>query len=178
MMTEFIKQLTTPESAKAYLILLVLVAAVVVWIRGTSVLSAKMAGWKNLVEKFPATDIERPGDTFKNQTGWIGNTEFRRTFNIQLLQEGIRVCPNFARRSPIMVPWSKITGVAVSEARVVGVQQNVLLTAEWEKLLQFSLPPKVLPTVEANVPADHFRKVEITPLVELVKERWKNRERG
>lgn len=175
MMTEFAKSLMTIEFAKVLLIILGLVAVVFVWMWFTSAMAAQMAGWKNLVEKFPATEIERPGDTFKKQSGWIGSTEFRRAFDLQLIQEGIRVCPDFARRSPILIPWSKITEVAVSEARVFGHQQNILLTVEWEKQLQFSLPPKVLPTIETGVSADRFRKIEIAPLSELVKERWKNR---
>jgi hypothetical protein len=87
----------------------------------------------------------------------------------------MRICPYFARRSPILIPWSKITEVAVSEARVFGVQQYITLTVEWETRLQFSLPPEVLPTIEAGVSADRFRKIETAPLSELLKERWKNR---
>ena len=175
MMTEFVKLFMTIEFAKVLLIILGLVAAVFVWIRFTHAMAAQMAGWNNLVDKFPATEIERPGDTFKKQSGWIGSADFNRVFTVQLIQEGIRVSPYFARRSPILIPWSKITGVAVSEARVFGRQQNILLTVEWEKQLQFSLPPKVLPIVEASVSRDRFRKIEIAPLSELVEERWKNR---
>jgi hypothetical protein len=175
MMTEFVKLFLTIEFAKVLLIILGLVAAVFVWIWFTNAMAAQMAGWKNLVEKYPAPEIERPGDTFKQQSGWIGRADFNRVFTVQLIQEGMRICPYFASRSPILIPWSKITEVAVFEARVLGHQQNILLTVEWEKQLQFSLPPKVLPTIEASVSADRFRKNEIAPLSELVKERWKNR---
>ena len=174
-MTEFVKLFLTIEFAKVLLIILGLVAAVFVWIWFTNAMAAQMAGWKNLVEKYPATEFERPGDTFKKQSAWIGSADFNRVFTVQLIQEGMRICPYFARRSPILIPWSKITGVAVSESRVFGHQQNILLTVEWERQLQFSLPPKVLPTIEASVSADRFRKVEIAPLSELVKERWRNR---
>jgi len=175
MMTEFAKSFMTIEFAKVLLVVLGLVAAVFIWIWFTKAMAAQMAGWKNLVEKFPATEIERPGDTFKNQSGWIGSTEFKRGFTVQLIQEGMRICPSFACHSPILIPWAKISEVAVSEGTVFGHQQFILLTVEWEKQLQFSLPPKVLPTIETNVPADRFRKTEIAPLFELVKERWKNR---
>jgi hypothetical protein len=174
MMTEFVKSLMTIEFAKVLLIVIGLVAAVFVWIWFANAMAAQMAGWKKLVEKFPAPEIERPGDTFKKQSGWIGSTEFRRGFTVQLIQEGMRICPSFASHSPILIPWSKITEVAVSEARVFGVQQYITLTVEWETRLQFFLPPKVLPTVEASVSADRFRKIEIVPLTELVKERWQN----
>jgi hypothetical protein len=170
MMTEFAKLFLTVEFAKVLLIILGLVAAVFVWIWFTNAMAAQMAGWKNLVEKFPAAEIERPGDTFKKQSGWIGNADFNRVFTVQLIQEGMRICPYFASHSPILIPWSKITEVAVSEARVFGVRQYITLTVEWETRLQFSLPPEVLPTIEAGVSADRFRKIETAPLSELVKE--------
>jgi hypothetical protein len=174
MMTEFAKTFMTIEFVKVLLGIFGMVAAVYVWIWFNHALAAQTAGWKNLVEKFPATEIERPGDTFKKQTGWIGNTEFSRNFTVQLIQEGMRICPFFASRSPLLIPWSKITEVTVPQGTVFGVQQYITLTVEWEKQFKFSLPPKVLPTIEANVSMSRFRKIEIAPLSELVKERWKN----
>ena len=138
-------------------------------------LSEKAAGWKALVEKYPASEIERPGEIFKNLNGDIGSTRFNRAFDVQLVQEGIRVSPNFAPRFPILIPWSKITEVTVSEVRVLGHEQNILLKAEWEKTLHFSLPRKTLPAIQAKVAADRFQKIEIGSLPELFKERLKNR---
>jgi hypothetical protein len=135
----------------------------------------KKAGWKNLVEKFPAPEIERLGNTFRKQTGYIGRTEFERAFAVQLIQEGLLVRPVFAARSPVLIPWSKVMEVAVSGERYFGRAQNILLTLEWEKQLQFSLPPAVLPTVEKNVPADRLRKVKVPLLFDLLKERWNKR---
>ena len=162
----------------AVLIVLGLVAAAFLWMYGFKALSAKMAGWKNLVEKFPAPEIERPGDTFKNQSGNIGNTGFERSFTVQLIQEGLLVRPYFAARNPILIPWSRISEVAVSEGTVFGIQQNIGLTVEWEKRFLLSLPPRALPTIEKNIPADRFRKVKVpsTSLREIVKERWKQRQ--
>ena len=97
----------TIEFAKVLLIILGLVAAVFVWIWFTNAMAAQMAGWKNLVEKFPATEIERPGDTFKKQSGWIGNADFNRVFTVQLIQEGMRICPYFASHSPILILSSR-----------------------------------------------------------------------
>lgn len=161
----------------AGLIVLGLVAAVFLWMYGFKVLSAKMAGWKNLVEKYPAPEIERPGEIFKRLTGNIGSTEFERGFSVQLIQEGLLVRPCFAARNPILIPWSKISEVAVSEGTVFGREQYLQLTVKWEKQLLFSLPPEVLPTLEKNIPADRFRKVKVPPtsLGELLKEGWKNR---
>ncbi len=177
MMTEFVKSLMTIEFAKAVLIVIGLVAAALLWIYGFKALSAKMAGWKNLVEKFPAPEIDRPGDTFKNQTGNIGSSEFSRSFTVQLIEEGLLVRPYFAARNPILIPWSKIIEVAVSEGTVFGREQNIGLTVEWEKRFLLSLPPKVLPAIEKNIPADRFRKVKApsTSLRELLKEGWKQR---
>jgi hypothetical protein len=177
MMTEFVKLFMTIEFAKVLLIILGLVAAVFVWMRFTNAMAAQMAGWKNLVDKFPATEIERPGEIIKKLTGNIGSTEFRRSFTVQLIQEGLLVRPGFAARNPILIPWSKISEVAVSEGTVFGREQYLQLAVEWEKRLLFSLPPQVLPALEKNVPADRVRKVKVPPtsLGDLLKEGWKNR---
>ena len=177
MMTEFVKSLMTIEFAKVLLIVIGLVAAVFVWIWFTNAMAAQMAGWRNLFEKYPAPEVERPGEVFKRLTGNIGSAEFRRGFTVQLIQEGLLVRPDFARRSPILIPWSKISDVAVSEGTVFGREQYLQLTVEWEKRLLFSLPPKVLPTLEKNVPTDRFRKVKVplTLLGELLKEGWNQR---
>lgn len=160
----------------AVLIVLGFVVLPFLCIFGSRLISANLAGWKRLAEKFPPTEIERPGDTYKNMTGWIGDTEFRRAFKVQLIQEGVRLGASFASRSPILVPWSQISEVQLSEGRFLGHEQNLLLTVEWEKQFQFSLPPAVLPTIEKNVPADRFRKVKIPSSIgELVKERWNQR---
>jgi hypothetical protein len=177
MMTEFVKLFLTVEFAKVLLIILGLVAAVFVWIWFTNAMAAQMAGWKNLVEKYPAPEIERPGEIFKRLTGNIGSTEFGRGFTVQLIQEGLLVRPGFARRLPILIPWFKISEVAVPEGTVFGREQYLQLTVEWEKRFLLSLPPKALPTLEKNVPADRFRNVKVPPtsLPELLKEGWKNR---
>jgi len=160
----------------AVLIIVGFIAAIFLFIFGSRWQFAKSAGWKELVLKFPAPEIQRPGDTFKNMSGWIGSMEFRRGFQVQLIQEGLRICAFFASHSPILVPWSHISEVQVSEGRFLGYEQNILLTVEWDKRLQFSLPPAVLPTVQQNVPAGRFRKVKIPSSIgELVKERWNQR---
>ena len=96
---------------------------------------------------------------------------------MQLIQEGLLVRLYFAARRPILIPWSKITEIAVPEGTVFGREQYLQLTVEWEKRFLLSLPPKALPTFEKNVPADRFRKVIVPPtsLPELLKEGWKNR---
>ncbi len=129
--------------------------------------------WKNI----PPRKLKDPGRFFKKLTGNIGSTEFRWSFTVQLIQEGLLVRPGFAARRPILIPWFKISEVAVSEGTVFGREQYLQLTVEWEKRFLLSLPPKALPTFEKNVPADRFRKVKVPPtlLPELLKEGWKNR---
>lgn len=131
------------------------------------VLCAKGSGWKSLVEKYPAPEIEAPDEIFNGMNGDIGSTRYERAFAVQLVQEGICVRPDFARRFPILIPWSKITEVTVSEARILGHEQNILLAAEWEKPLYVSLPRKTLPAIQAKVAADRFRKIEIGSLPKL-----------
>jgi len=160
----------------AVLIIVGFIAVILLSIFGSRWQFAKSAGWKDLVLKFPAPEIERPGDTFKKMSGWIGNMEFRQGFQVQLIQEGLRIVAYFAPHSPVLIPWSQISEVQVSEGRFLGHEQNILLKVEWGKQLQFSLPPAVLPTIEKNVPADRFRKVKIPSSIgELVKERWNQR---
>jgi len=162
----------------AVLIIVGFIAAIFLFIFGSRWQFAKSAGWKDLVLQFPAPEIARPGDTFKKMSGWIGSMEFRQGFQVQLIQEGLRIVACFAPHSPVLIPWSQISEVQVSEGRFLGYEQNIILKAEWEKPLQFSLPPAVLPTVEKNVPAGRFRKVKIPSSIgELLKERWSQRRR-
>jgi hypothetical protein len=164
----------------ATLMVVVFVAAIFLFIWGNKALCRKAAGWSDLIRQFPAPEIERPGDTFEGMSGWIGSTEFKQSFTLQLIQEGLLVRPDFATRAPILIPWPKIIEAHVSEARVFGHEQNILLKVEWEKLLDFSVPRKALPLVEAYVSADRLRKTEInsgniTSISELFMERWRNR---
>jgi len=161
--------------AIAILFVLGLVVFVFLWMWGFKVLCAKSSGWKFLVEKYPAPEIEGSDEIFKGVNGDIGSIGYKRAFDVQLVQGGIRVRPDFARRFPILIPWSKITEVTVSEASILGHEQNILLAVEWEKPLHFSLPRKTLPAIQAKVAADRFRKIEIGSLPELFKERWRNR---
>ena len=167
---------TESNPAGAAVAILIVIALAFFWLRGFKAMSARMAGWSNLVRQFPAPEIERLGDTFKNMTGWIGRTEFKRSFTLQLIQEGLLIRPFFAVRSPVLIPWPKISEVQVSEGLFLGRKQYYLLKIEYDKLVQFALPPEVLPTVEKNISADRFRKVK-TPgsIGEVFKERWKNR---
>ena len=162
----------------AVLIIVGFIAVLFLSIFGSRWYFAKSTGWNRLVEAFPPTEFERPGDTFKKMSGWIGSMELRQGFQVQLIQEGLRICAFFAAHSPILIPWSKISEVQVSEGRFLGYEQNLLLTVEWEKQLQFSLPPAVLPTVQKNVPADRFRKIKTPASIgELVRDRWNQRRR-
>ncbi len=136
----------------------VVLAAGFLCFQGFKWLVAKTAGWKNLVEKFPASGTEQPGDTFKNLSGWIGNIGFNRFFTLQLNSDGLFVRPNFAKRQPILIPWSKVTEVTASDVRIFGFQQNLHLTVAWEKQLVFSLPAGALPLVERYLPSERLRR--------------------
>jgi hypothetical protein len=176
MTAEFAKQLMATESLRALLAILVLVAGLVVWKRVSSAFSARISGWKNLADQFPAPEIERPGDIFKRMTGWIDNMEFDRGFTLQSLQEGLLVRPYFAKRSPILIPWLKFSEVHVCEGPFLGYKQNLLLKVQCDKPVQFALPPDVLQFIEKYIPAGCFHTVKIAGSIgELLKERWKNR---
>ena len=170
-------QLAESNPLVATLVFVGFVAAIFLLILGNKALCRKAAGWSDLIRQFPAPEIERPGDVFKSMSGWIGGTEFKQSFTLQLIQEGLLVRPEFAARSPILIPWLHISEVKVSEGLFLGHKQNLILKMACEKLVQFSLPPDVLPTIEKNVPAARFCKVKIPSSVsELLKERlqsWK-----
>jgi hypothetical protein len=148
--------LSVSNSIKAILVVLALAGAGYLWLCGSRLLFAKIAGWKAWVAQFPASGIERPGDTFKKMTGWIGGTTFDRCFTLQLIPEGVLVRPYFAKRQPILIPWSQISEVRVSDVRVFGFQPNLHLSVGWEKRLQLSLPAGALPVVQQYVPADRL----------------------
>jgi len=171
--------LADKHPVEAFLCVAGFLVVIFLWMQGFKLVFSKMSGWKNLVEQFPAPEIERPGETFTNTTAWIGSSEFDRCFTLQLLQEGLLVQPYFARRSPILIPWQQIGEVQVSEGTVYGHRQNILLKAVCEKQVQFSLPPDVLQFLESKISADRFRKVK-TPgsIGEVLKERWQNRKKG
>lgn len=143
----------------AALIALGMVAAVLLWVRGMRWLSAKMAGWENLAQTFPAPEMERPGAHYENMSGWIGNAEFERGFALQLVQEGLLIRPGFAARRPVLIPWANVKEVAVSDVRLFGRQQHLLLTLDWEKRLKFSLPAIALPVIEKHVPPKRLHNV-------------------
>lgn len=154
----------------AIVLVLGVIAVVFLWLRGFRWLGAKMAGWKEMIEKYPAPEIERPGEIYKEQTGYIGSTKFERTFDIQLIEEGIRVCPDFASRSPILIPWSSVSEISVSDA---GVFSSILLTVNSEKSLQFRLPKDALPTIQEKVPTERFHKA--ASFSDQIKNRLNNR---
>jgi hypothetical protein len=171
--------LADKHPVEAFLCVAAFLAVIFVWVQGFKLVFAKTSGWKNLVEQFPAPEIERPGETFKKMTAWIGSSEFDGSFTLQLLQEGLLVRPYFARRSPILIPWQKVGEVQVSEGTVYGYTQNLLLKVACEKPVQFPLPSDVLQFLEGNIPADRFHKIKTPASIgEVFQERWQNRKKA
>ena len=163
MMTEFVKLFLTLGFAKVLLIILGLVAAVFVWIWFANAMAAQMAGWKQLVEKYPAPEIERTRRDLQEVDRQYRQHGVQVELHGAINSGRVAVRPGFAARRPILIPWFKISEVAVSEGTVFGREQYLQLTVEWEKRFLLSLPPEALPTFEKNVPADRFRKVKVPP---------------
>ena len=124
-----------------------------------------IAGWKALTRRFPATDVHKFGDKYKGQTGVFGHkfanspTVIRSQFLIELAQEGLLVTPNFAKRSPILIPWTDICDVS-----------GTTLTVNYENQLKFTTPEEALTAIQESVPAERLHKAE--SLSQLIKTRF------
>jgi hypothetical protein len=138
-------------------IVLGFIAVMVAWMSGMNALSRIMSGWKALAQQFPATDVHKFGGKYKGQRGDIGRKmHVQGVFLIELAQEGLLVTPDFAARSPILIPWSAIRDV--SEVNLLGFYSTVLITVGCEKPMSFHLPADALQAIHENVPAEKFHK--------------------
>jgi len=60
-------------------------------------------------------------------------------FSVELAQEGLLVTACFARRSPILIPWSEIQNVEIKD---VAVQITVYYEREESETAKFTIPRK------------------------------------
>jgi hypothetical protein len=144
------------------LIILTVLGAIALGIaslRGLRALLKYQTGWKALTQRFPATDVHKFGGRYKRRTGYFDrgpDNAVSGQFLIELAQEGLLVTPCFARRSPILIPWSAIRDV--SEANLFGLYSAVLVTVDYEKPVKFHLPTDALRAIQENVSAERFHK--------------------
>lgn len=111
----------------------------------------KMSGWSDIARRFPMTNIHDVSNIYKRKSGYFGNMSCSRGLTIRVAHEGVCLLPSFARRIPCLIPWSNIRNVSVSGT-------SLLLTVEYERPFQFSLPTEALPTLRAKLSPESFGK--------------------
>jgi hypothetical protein len=102
-----------------------------------------------LQKQFPVAHVSPAIKTYGGRSADVGTCHFNRGFQICLAKEGVYLYPDFARKSPCLIPWNKIQNVAVSD-------QWLSLSVNCEKTLRFIIPSDALPEVQANVSAELF----------------------
>lgn len=119
----------------------------------SKVFARKMGGWKVVTERFPMRDINLTGDSYRKQSGVVGNigSGGRGFFDIRLAQEGVCIFPSFAHRNPCLIPWSAIRRVSVSDT-------SLLVVVDYERTFEFFLPAESLPTFQAKLSSELFHK--------------------
>jgi hypothetical protein len=142
---------------------------VFVWLF-TRFIPRKTSGWKALSQRFSATDVHKFGGRYTGCTGSFGygrGSSIDGAFLSEFAQEGLLVTANFAKQTPILVPWPSIREVETVE--IIFGRTDVIVTVDYEKRVRFHLPKDALAGLQQNVPAGRFR--EPTSLLGLVKDR-------
>ena len=132
-------------------LILIGVSLLVSWPLIFKKLCRKESGWDALAVRFPAATTLTLGETYKQQTGIIGNNCYEQGFDVQLTPDGVRIRSSFARQTPILVPWASIR--TVSSGRFI-----LVLTVDYENKLEFHLPSIVSAVVKEHVPAERWQK--------------------
>ena len=150
------------------------IGAVIVWLwLFTRFIPRKMSGWDALAQRFAATDVHKFGGRYKGCTGTFGECRggsINGAFRIEFAQEGLLVTASFAKRSPLLIPWSSIREVEVVELPF-GLTK-VFVTVDYEKRVRFHLPKDALAGLQQNVSADRFRAP--TSVMDMIKNRLRN----
>jgi hypothetical protein len=142
---------TTLPPAQAVLAVLGFVAVgVLLWLF-VKLFSRKMSGWAAILKRFPMRGSKLIGEEYRKQSGTFGNMGDSWHLTLRITQEGVIVCPSFARRKPCLVPWSDIRSVAVGDS-------TLLVTVDYERPFQFFLPATLLPTLQAKLHSELFHK--------------------
>jgi hypothetical protein len=144
------------------IVLGVIAVPVVLWF-GFHAFSRFLTGWKTLAQRFSLTDVHKFGTKYRC-SGAVGALRGSwPNYVIEFAQEGFVVTPNFARRSPILVPWSGIR--EISEVDAGGWGDVVTVTVEYDKLMQFYLSKDALQAIRENVPTERLRKESFSQLI-------------
>jgi hypothetical protein len=155
-----------------------IVFGIAVW-SGFCVFAKLGTGWKALTRRFPATDVHKLGKKYAGQDGYFKRKSWNspfclfRLFLVELAQEGLLVTAYFARRSPILIPWSDIQKVEDEDTGMFG-SSTVEITVDYERErhMTFSIPREALTVIQENVPAERLHKA--ASFSQLIKNRLNN----
>lgn len=150
---------------------MVVIALGVVVLRGLNVLNRQLTGWKGLARRFPVTAAHTFGEKCPAGGSFAHIRNRIPGFMIEFAPEGMLVTPDFAKTSPILVPWSAVG--SVSEVAAFG-RSDVVLYVKCEKPFRLHFPSEAIPVLQRYLPAERFRKEE--SLSDLLKDRMNQRE--
>ena len=142
---------------------------------GFCVFAKFFTGWKTLTRRFPATDVHKLGKKYTGQNGYFDRKYMNSPFClfwlflVELAQEGLLVTAHFARRSPILIPWSDIQNVEIKD---VAVEITVYYERDERDRVKFTIPKEALTEIQENVPAERLHKA--ASFSELIENRLNN----
>jgi hypothetical protein len=105
--------------------------------------------------------VNKSGIQYKHSTGFFGPTrsgQVANAFLLEFAQEGLLITANFAKESPILIPWSAIVEVKTIEPGLV--KTAVIVSVHYETRVHFHLPEDSLASLRQHIPAERFRKPE------------------
>lgn len=144
----------------AGLIVTILIASVIaLWWFFVRNQGRKTSDWDSLLRKFPTGAIHRTGARFKRCTGFFGdgrNGQVYEAFTLECAHEGLLITANFAKKTPILIPWPSVRDVETIDP--VFTKTVVILSVDYEPRIRFHVPASALASLQQNLSADNFNK--------------------
>jgi hypothetical protein len=170
--------MTIPMFLRLPLAVLVLALVVITFVSAYFAIVRWFIAWNILARTFPVTpvtDVHKLGKQYSGQNGYYyrkGNRAYLNyLFRIEVAQEGLLVTGYFARRLPILIPWSDIQNV--EDVDVLGVSKAMItVNYENERRIIFNVPKEALTVIQENVPRERLHKTD--SLSQLIKNRLNN----
>jgi len=142
---------TTLPPALSVLVILGFAGLMFAMVLAGNLFARKMSGWKDILGRFPMTDIHDAGDIYSRKSGVFGNMSCSRGLTIRIAHEGVCIYPSFARRNPCLIPWSAIRRISVSDT-------SLLVVVDYERTFDFFLPAESLPIFQTRLSSELFHE--------------------
>jgi hypothetical protein len=150
---------------------LVLAGVVVIFWRGVNALLKRQAGWADLAQYFPVTTpVHKLGGRYKRRTGYFGHERklpLKGMFLLEFAEEGVLVTASFARRAPLLIPWTAVRNL--TETRLSGSYAAVVMSLNYRKEVKFHLPDEAILALGKTVPPERLSHLAALP--DLIKRR-------